>query len=516
MPEILRIENKDFQKNPLRNMLSPYQKDRVLHTLVIINCEINSAEIDEIISFVLNNRNIKTLSLIKTKLHGKPVHKFKSILYGDHGVKHIHLSGNSLTINELIAMKILDENNSLISCDIFPIVSAYRLWENPHEDIVVELDDQKIDDLFFKYLAMRLSHYAGPSKVILNLKNNLLTTVSVPFIRELLIKNRLKGINLSKNKFSESDWESIGDAIAVSQIEEIDMSYNNLQDKVIVLLFKNIRNHPGLRAINLIDNNIGDVGAQAIARLLADNSKIRHLNLSYNNINALGASYISDALKNNTSLNVLILNSNNLADAGAIFLGAVLQHLRSLSTLELYSNNITNQGAKILVQTLGTNTALKKLNIAANMLTAPIVVFIEQMLMVNSTLEICDISENKIEEAALAPLQNNPRVLTNYNDTSSNLRPAIITASPPVNVPPNIPAVLPVQLQARPTLIIRGYVNPETVIPYSPQIDSTISRTTYFSSFFLQRFRRQVNPTTTIQPHQKDVYPINSNHNKFF
>ncbi|MFA6037299.1 MAG: hypothetical protein WC748_04165 [Legionellales bacterium] len=508
MPEILHIEDTSFQNKSLYNLLSPNSKDKTLHTIEIINCKIDEIEIDAIITFISKNNNIKTLTLIKTQLHNKSLYKFRSILSGKHGILHINLSDNNLTLIELITMGILEEkNNSLISCDIFPIKNNDPVFDGPSTDILVNLANQKIDDQLFSTAAAKLYQYKGPSKIILDLGNNLLTSASVVYIVALLKINKFKAINLSKSMFTEADWEAVSNAIAVSTVEEIDIGYNNLQDHGIALLFKNIRNHPTLRTINMINNNITDVGAQEIARVLKDNPSIQYLNLSYNNIRAQGGTYISNAIKNNNQFKVLNLNSNHLGDNGASSLAEDLSAHPALISLELYSNNITDQGFQFIALRLASNNVLKALNLAANKITDSSAIAVDQLLKANFTLEKLDLSENKISDTGLNLLKNNPRVFCGYNDAYTNPDPRFYTSTYTMPVQANTTTVASQQAAVLPMQVNRGYVNPATVTPYSPQICASGSTSTpIFWKFSL----KQIKPLETIHPQQKDVYPINS------
>jgi Ran GTPase-activating protein (RanGAP) involved in mRNA processing and transport len=510
MPEILRIENTSFQNTSLNHLLSPHAKDKTLHTIEIINCEINEVEIAAIINFILNNKNIKTLSLIKTQLHNKPLSKFRSILSGPHGILHIHLSDNDLTLKELIIMGVLEEkNNSLISCDIFPIQNNNHTFTGPSNDIILNSVTQQIDDQYFLLLAVRLYQYKGPSKIVLDLSNNILTSASVVYILALLKLNLLKAINLNKSKFTESEWSAIGDAVAVSTVEEIDVGYDNLQDKGLALFFKRIRNHPKLSIINMINNSISDVGADEIARIIKENREIQYLNLSYNSIHTSGSASIVNAIKTIAHFKVLILNSNHLGDSGAIYLAQALSAHPSLIVLELYSNNITDEAVVEILTAFSANKVLMALNLAANKLTDASAHVISQFLTNNLTLEKFDISENKLSDTGLYFLKNNPRVFCGYNEADTKPDPRLNTSLPTAPAEANTTAVVSQQMTVPPMQVNRGYVNPATVTPYSPEIASALSTSTTAPRFWKYSLK-QISPLETIHPHQKDIYPINA------
>ena len=62
--------------------------------------------------------------------------------------------------------------------------------------------------------------------------------------------------------------------------------------------------------LNLDSNNIGDIGARAIAEALKGNTALTRLSLNYNNIGDIGAAALAEMLKGNTALTVLFMNNN--------------------------------------------------------------------------------------------------------------------------------------------------------------------------------------------------------------
>ena len=76
-----------------------------------------------------------------------------------------------------------------------------------------------------------------------------------------------------------------------------------------------------MTVLGLGDNNIGDVGATAIANALAVNASLTTLILNENNIRPSGATAIAKALEVNASLTDLRLYHNQIGDAGATALG---------------------------------------------------------------------------------------------------------------------------------------------------------------------------------------------------
>ena len=113
-------------------------------------------------------------------------------------------------------------------------------------------------------------------------------------------------------------------------------------------------------------NDIGDIGATALAEALKGNTELTDLNLWYNNIGDIGATALAEAIKGNTALTYLGLRGNNIGDIGAAAFAEVLKGNTVLTTLYLSFNNIGDIGARAIVEALKGNTALATLLMSNN------------------------------------------------------------------------------------------------------------------------------------------------------
>lgn len=87
-------------------------------------------------------------------------------------------------------------------------------------------------------------------------------------------------------------------------------------------------------------DDIGYIGARAIAEALKGNTALTELDLGYNDIGDIGATSLAEALKGNTALTMLGLQRNDIGDIGATALAKALKGNSALTTLNLAGNNI--------------------------------------------------------------------------------------------------------------------------------------------------------------------------------
>jgi patatin-like phospholipase/acyl hydrolase/Ran GTPase-activating protein (RanGAP) involved in mRNA processing and transport len=175
-----------------------------------------------------------------------------------------------------------------------------------------------------------------------------------------------------------------------------------------------LRNDSTLQQLNLVYNQIGEEGAEALAEALKINSTLQWLVLNSNQIGDAGTGTLAEALKVNRTLQQLNLNLNRIGDAGAKALAAALQVNSTLQQLELHGNEIGEEGAKALAEALKVNRTLQRLDLWENKIGDAGAKVLAEALKKDSTLQQLDLWENKIGKAgaeALAEALNVNRTL---------------------------------------------------------------------------------------------------------
>ncbi|MCE5317929.1 MAG: hypothetical protein LLG04_11315 [Parachlamydia sp.] len=128
-----------------------------------------------------------------------------------------------------------------------------------------------------------------------------------------------------------------------SHVKALDLSLNNLNDQDIRILADAAKTNRQLNRIVLCRNQIGDIGAGAIAAAMANNPQLQ-IDLQNNRIGATGAQQFAAACTD-TNKETINLSHNQLGDQGARSVASQL-HSRAgrIQSLYLTHNNIGEAG----------------------------------------------------------------------------------------------------------------------------------------------------------------------------
>ena len=137
-------------------------------------------------------------------------------------------------------------------------------------------------------------------------------------------------------------------------------------------------NDETLITLDISNNNIGNIGASALASALKVNKILVTLNISNNNIGNIGATALAGALKVNKKLITLDISNNNIGDIGASDLGDAVKFNISILIFNISNNNIGDIGATNLVDALKFNTEILKIDISNNLISME---FIKQLAL---------------------------------------------------------------------------------------------------------------------------------------
>nr|XP_013812115.1 PREDICTED: NLR family member X1 [Apteryx mantelli mantelli] len=154
----------------------------------------------------------------------------------------------------------------------------------------------------------------------LNLTSCNLDTSSLRTLFPVLL--RCKALHLQLNSLGPDACKEIRDLL--------------LHDKCVV---SNLR---------LVNNPVGEQGAQFLAEALAGNRSLTHLSLLHTSLGDRGVEVITQHLAKNQHLQELNLGYNSLTDAAALGLVEVAKKHATLDTVHLYFNDISEEGKREL------------------------------------------------------------------------------------------------------------------------------------------------------------------------
>jgi len=122
-----------------------------------------------------------------------------------------------------------------------------------------------------------------------------------------LIENRISTLDLSN---VVEDRLELYDALKVNtSLTSLNLSCNYLDD-IFILFLSEILYKNKLVTLDLSRNIITNSGCKTIAAALLSNTSLETLNLAYNEIEDRGAAYLSVALRTNKTLKMLDLSHN--------------------------------------------------------------------------------------------------------------------------------------------------------------------------------------------------------------
>ncbi|KFP85674.1 T-complex-associated testis-expressed protein 1, partial [Acanthisitta chloris] len=193
---------------------------------------------------------------------------------------------------------------------------------------------------------------------------------ALPHLEELHLTYGLKncGMNFEWNLFNFTHQDCCNLAAAVKlchSLKVLKLTQSNVDDDKTRLLVHNLLDHPCLVELNLSHNLIRDKGAQALGELI-NRSRLETLDLGNNQICHLGAEALAKALTENSTLTSLNLRLNCVGDKGGEVIGRALLTNTTLKFIHLGSNSLSEPTTVLFSQVLAQNTTLKGINFSCN------------------------------------------------------------------------------------------------------------------------------------------------------
>ena len=242
---------------------------------------------------------------------------------------------------------------------------------------------------------------------------------------------RLKKLKLANNNLQHHAVVLTQALSQVKSLTDLDLSNNNMTDKVVDALALAIENNSSLQRVNLRGNALRTNGIMKIAQSLSWNSRLKVLDICNNQITEDAADAIAIAFLSNTSLEELYLDNNSLA-LGVKTLSATLKEISTLKILDLDNNNVPDDAADQLAAVVCNNKNLEKIFLMNNNLKLGAMKIFWALSKI-TTLTVLNLSKNGMTEmvaCSLAAAIESNRSLTTIKLSSNKLQTqGIITIS---------------------------------------------------------------------------------------
>jgi len=162
-------------------------------------------------------------------------------------------------------------------------------------------------------------------------------------------------------------YQAAGLADALSRnttLQELHIEHNDMNSQELMALTPLFQQNKSLQRLSLIGNNIGDLEAISFATALCDNSaatNLNHLALNDNCIGKLGTEALAQMMCKCKTLKSLNLINNELDDMGAMNIAEAISQSSTIEEVCLDDNsNIGIEGEEALMRSLRRNMSLKR------------------------------------------------------------------------------------------------------------------------------------------------------------
>ncbi|XP_065530668.1 leucine-rich repeat-containing protein 31 [Lathamus discolor] len=224
--------------------------------------------------------------------------------------------------------------------------------------------------------------------------------------------NLLKVLRLNNCRLTAEDVTSLGEAFEiVSQLEELDLSWNSNIGGKLSLLTKKIQKGCKLKLLKITDCNLTAKDGESLAEILNVIPNLEVLDLSINKLIGCSMKVIAQALKNVPGLKELNLHMCGLKQDSLQGLDSALKHLADLRKLDISCNKEIGGGFKDSTAHLASLKNLEVLDLHRCCVTEEDMTILSQVIPLLSSLQELNLSSNKNVGVSSGPLLGRLRFL---------------------------------------------------------------------------------------------------------
>ena len=228
----------------------------------------------------------------------------------------------------------------------------------------------------------------------------------------------ITSVELSSNKIGDEGATALAQALkdSNSSIESVVLNFNKIGPTGATALAQALKSNTTITSVLLFNNKIGDGEAEAFAQALKDsNIAIERLDLTHNNIGNVGAKALAEGLKVNKTLTSLVLYENKIGNEGAKALAEGLKVNETLKSLVLdvqrndtgtAASGIGDEGAIAMAEALKVNKTVRGLYLYLREFGYAGAIAMAEALKANKTMESFHLTFNsKLPETVIAMVE---------------------------------------------------------------------------------------------------------------
>eukprot|EP00743_Colponemidia_sp_Colp-15_P001717 GILK01001875.1.p1 GENE.GILK01001875.1~~GILK01001875.1.p1 ORF type:complete len:684 (-),score=189.28 GILK01001875.1:192-2153(-) len=153
-------------------------------------------------------------------------------------------------------------------------------------------------------------------------------------VKSTLANRKAHGLNLSRKYIGPRSASLILDIILKHKVKDLNLFHNRLGDSGAVVLARAIKHTETLTKLDLGANGIGPAGAVHLAEALKHNKSLKYLDLGGNMIGVKGAAAFAEVLCFNTTLKKFRIRFTDVGERGAKLIALACRENKSLLELD--------------------------------------------------------------------------------------------------------------------------------------------------------------------------------------
>ncbi|XP_072288078.1 NACHT, LRR and PYD domains-containing protein 12-like [Pyxicephalus adspersus] len=350
-----------------------------IKNLSLVKRTLDDSSCPHLASGIRNNRTLRTLDLSENYLKG--LH-FRGLMEAvtTSQIEELFLAGNFLDDSSCPHLASgIRNNQTLRTLDL-----SDNYLQGPHlRDLMEAVTTSQIEKLLLADIKLDYS--------------------SCPHLASGIRNNRtLRTLDLSNNDLKGPHFRDLMEAVTTSQIEELLLAGNNLDDSSCPDLASGIRNNRTLRTLDLSDNDLQGPHLRDLMKAVTT-SQIEELLLAENYLDDSSCPHLASGIRNNRTLRTLDLSNNNLEGP---HLGDLMKAVTTSQIEELLLRNIGLSDANAsLILTLSESRNLTDLDLSNYEMSDVALYYIQELIMTLPSLKMLSINHKEMSNEALRELE---------------------------------------------------------------------------------------------------------------